>query len=293
MSQKFILFLALTSVGGLASQLSNNISGIAYKYSNDTITLELANSMTNVLHGPVGSEHNLEFVLKNNAKAGNFTIIDYSEDGFTGILSSDEAYLNTGQQQTITTSRLKVPNRPEGTKIRYTITVERDSGIIRRKRQVGGGGGLDSDNENGNIQFPNFNFNNDHPSNRRSTQTSIEFTVTGPSEQLDDSRSPDIKDIKYEAEDKVSACDEYLDTNCDELWWLTFNIQDENSGLNNISVMPDGGNNDIFFKIDNFAYGTDDEVEVVAGASCCTNTMEIRVTDINGNPAIIWYCCKK
>ncbi len=46
-----------------------------------------------------------------------------SEDNFRGVLSSREAYLASGQQQTITVNNMRVPERPEGAKVRFTLTV--------------------------------------------------------------------------------------------------------------------------------------------------------------------------
>ena len=46
-----------------------------------------------------------------------------SGDNFLGVLSSREMYLATNQQQTIQVTNMRVPDRPEGTKVVHTLRV--------------------------------------------------------------------------------------------------------------------------------------------------------------------------
>jgi len=48
-----------------------------------------------------------------------------SEDNFRGLLDKTSFHLARGQQQTVTLSNLVVPNRPEGSKVKFTITVRK------------------------------------------------------------------------------------------------------------------------------------------------------------------------
>ena len=43
-----------------------------------------------------------------------------------GVLSSREMYLATNQQQTIQVTNMRVPERPEGTKVVHTLRVSKD-----------------------------------------------------------------------------------------------------------------------------------------------------------------------
>ena len=43
-----------------------------------------------------------------------------------GVLSSREMYLATNQQQTIQVTNMRVPDRPEGTKVVHTLRVSND-----------------------------------------------------------------------------------------------------------------------------------------------------------------------
>ena len=48
-----------------------------------------------------------------------------SGDNFLGVLSSREMYLATNQQQTIQVTNMRVPERPEGTKVVHTLRVSK------------------------------------------------------------------------------------------------------------------------------------------------------------------------
>ena len=52
-----------------------------------------------------------------------------------GVLSIRDVYLAGGQQQTITVSNMRVPQRPEGSRVRYTLTVS-NSCILTNKFQL-------------------------------------------------------------------------------------------------------------------------------------------------------------
>jgi len=43
-------------------------------FSNDSIEFSLSSNTPNLLHGPVGSPHKLEFILRNNFRDTHFTI---------------------------------------------------------------------------------------------------------------------------------------------------------------------------------------------------------------------------
>jgi hypothetical protein len=47
-----------------------------------------------------------------------------------GILNTREAYLASGQQQTITVSNMRVPERPDESKIRFTLKVGKKQTIF-------------------------------------------------------------------------------------------------------------------------------------------------------------------
>ena len=49
-----------------------------------------------------------------------------SGDNFLGVLSSREMYLATNQQQTIQVTNMRVPERPEGTKVVHTLRVSNE-----------------------------------------------------------------------------------------------------------------------------------------------------------------------
>ena len=62
------------------------------------------------------------------SEARQFTIISVnfsqqSGDQFLGVLSSREMYLAGNQQQTVEVRNMRVPERPEGTKVVHTLKV--------------------------------------------------------------------------------------------------------------------------------------------------------------------------
>ncbi|XP_059088540.1 putative uncharacterized protein DDB_G0282129 [Tigriopus californicus] len=310
-----------------------------YIHSNDTIVLSLDPSKHNSLHGPVGSMQTLNFVLINRDSDGHFTFSQSSDDGFEGRFENgDSAYLSSGQQQSIVVSNLRVPNRPEGAKVRLSITVTRDSGLSKREApppngaQVGGGssvGGGQSNYPNGNNNnnnnnndynnnnnnnypggnypggnypggnypggnypgsnypggnYPGNNYNPNDPSRRRQLVITVEFTVT---EDLRDTSKPWTQ-LTYGAQTEEDTCS-YTpeDANCYmDYWWVKFQVQDEESGLNTVQLSPIGTdkyNTPIYYRYENFNLGTDKEHDIVAAASCCLEGMILRLTDISGN----------
>ncbi|TRY61670.1 hypothetical protein TCAL_16284 [Tigriopus californicus] len=227
-----------------------------YIHSNDTIVLSLDPSKHNSLHGPVGSMQTLNFVLINRDSDGHFTFSQSSDDGFEGRFENgDSAYLSSGQQQSIVVSNLRVPNRPEGAKVRLSITVTRDSGLSKREApppngaQVGGGSSVGGD--------------------------------------LRDTSKPWTQ-LTYGAQTEEDTCS-YTpeDANCYmDYWWVKFQVQDEESGLNTVQLSPIGTdkyNTPIYYRYENFNLGTDKEHDIVAAASCCLEGMILRLTDISGN----------
>lgn len=69
-----VALLALCAAAAHAAVLPR-VSNSQYIHSNDTILLSLSSRTANALHGPVGSTHNLEFVLVNQGRAGHFSIM--------------------------------------------------------------------------------------------------------------------------------------------------------------------------------------------------------------------------
>ena len=111
---KFLVaFAALTYVDS-ASQ---------YIHSNDTFSMVLSPGMSNQLTAAPGSVRALEFVLTNNYQGGHFMFRQFSEDNFEGNINPEARYVDKGMMQTIVVEQMKVPNRSNGEKVKFTLTV--------------------------------------------------------------------------------------------------------------------------------------------------------------------------
>lgn len=293
------VFFVSTLVGLGSCYISHSDSSSQYIHSNDTIKLFLSKDGPNQLYGLAGSMHNLEFVVVNDHTQSRFSIRQSSEDGFVGVLPEQELFLGQGQQQKISVNNMRVPNRPEGSKIKFTLTVERQSNFKKREAPPtgdrndqesgsggsgsfpGGSGGYSGGNNNG-YQQPNYN----DPSFRMKMSVQIEFTVTA---ELDDEGEPDA-DIEYMPDMNGQYCPSKPgEPNCiDYFWWVKITTKDEKSGLNSVAVEPEGKIttvSDVYYRYENWAVGTNKEYMVAAAASCCVEKMTIRITDVAGNTA--------
>ncbi len=292
-------FMAFSSVHGESKATTSQ-----YIHSNDTFEMTLSSRQSNALHGPPGSVHTLEFVLVNNYQGGKFLFSKFSEDGFDGLMDPQgSVYLEKGQQQTIKVVNMKVPERPEGEKVKFTLIAERESayGILnRKKREPQGGSGsntagevLDNIKDNvGNFIGNIANRGND-PTFRADLAVTVDFTVAA---ELEDDDSPD-GDIEYlesydggsESSENDGECEFEPDDleNCNKGdWYVKFKIQDEDSGLHLIQVLPTGGQgnpNSLFYRYDNFPIGSVNEHSVTVSASCCLEGVMLRATDVAGN----------
>ena len=98
-------------------------AGGQYIHSNDTFSMILAPGMSNQISAPPGAVRDLEFVLTNNYENGHFMFRQYSEDNFEGTIVPDAIYVPKGASQTIVVEDMRVPDRPDGEKVKFTLTV--------------------------------------------------------------------------------------------------------------------------------------------------------------------------
>merc|ERR1712223_1601322 len=126
------------------------------------------------------------------------------------------------------------------------------------------------------------------PSHKIEASVVLQFTITEPGDDFEDDTGPWTK-VEYGADSDDQTCTEGRqpgDPNCnDELWWAKFKIQDSKSGLHSVEVVPDGKetyNVQVYYKYMNFHIGTTAEKEVFAAASCCVDSMKLKVQDVGG-----------
>jgi len=283
-----------------------------YVHSNDTMTLELHENT--ILKVEPNSRHNLEFVLENRGAEGHFTISKMSEDNLRGILQTNEEYLGRGQSKTIEVSNIQIPDLPHGTKVSISVTAERDTRNRRSAQGQGGSFGGQGGNgqrypNNGNNgfndnRFPNndnrFPINWNDPSLRREITLTVAFTIVDPDEA--DSREHHFPWIEAEfaAQERSESCHDVSTGFCgDKWWWVQFKTADyeHGSGIRSIDMdksrstnnggrRPDSDINrdeQVYYRYKNFVVGSDDEIEVVAGTSCCNEHMRLIVEDVDGN----------
>ena len=193
-----------------------------------------------------------------------------------GVLDKQRVYLEYNQEQKIRINQLRVPDRPEGATVRLTITVKRDTQNRRRRAaeqapgnnnggnypgggSVGGGSGSNwnggnnnnwNNNNNNNGGNPgnwnneqnnnNWNGNNNmnDPSYRDELAVTVIFTVA---DEIKDNSDPSIK-LTYGAKEDDQACQFGPEDNrcLGNFWWVKFTVQDEGSGINEVTFQTEG-----------------------------------------------------
>lgn len=130
---------------------------------------------------------------------------------------------------------------------------------------------------------------NNHASHRSFATVTLEFTITDADDDFEDDDEPWTR-VEYGADSSDDTCTAKPGApNCNsEWWWAKFRIQDEDSGLQTVRVMPTGKEtyiNQVYYRYINFPIGTTTEREVYAAASCCIEGMRLTVTDVAGKTA--------
>ena len=75
------------------------------------------------------------FYVKQNNHKIPFTFSKTSEDGLGGRLQKTEAFLQSFDTTSIRISGLRIPDRPHNSKVSVSVTVSRDSPIVKRSPQ--------------------------------------------------------------------------------------------------------------------------------------------------------------
>jgi hypothetical protein len=210
------------------------------------------------LNGIAGTTHRLQLNFKNGgAERGGFVV---------NVMSSNPEFagdypkfldVDSNEQRTIDITGLEVPSdAQDGTIYKITVNVKR--------------GSLDGGMSSASMYGVDL------------VQTVMLFTVGGPPT---DTTKPEVQ-ADYGEDCTVMA----NDTMCDQhQWYMTFDVQDEESGLNSVSVRGMGRESlqyrvgrDVFFSHPNFEIGTKDEIEVRADVSCCIRSISLRAVDLAG-----------
>jgi len=281
-----------------------------YIHSNDTMRLTLEKNT--LLKVEPNSRHELRFMLENFGSDGHFSISHMSEDNLRGLLQNTEEYLSRGQSATITISNIQIPDVPIGTKVSISLTAERDTRNKRSAQGQGGGfGGQGGSmggqgqripNNGGNGYFPNNGGNNfinwNDPSLRREITLTVEFTIVDSDDADSREKHHPWIEAEFAAQSREDSCHDTSSSFCeDKWWWVQFTTADykHGSGIRSIDMdksrstnggrRPDADINgeQVYYRYKNFVVGSDDEIEVVAGTSCCNEHMRILVEDVDGN----------